>query len=119
MKDGICPYEEGALCQFVCGQCRILYAHAREQNRRNQSICVSAVELDQLVHKVLANIARKYLKLVIKQIFYWELSIAAKQTNILLGKRLLWREDLHIRLQGRAYLRAILILRTVHLVEML
>ena len=39
------------------------------------------------------------LKLVIKQILpCWELSVSAKQTNILLGKRL----------------RAVLILRTVH-----
>lgn len=98
MKDGICPCEEGAVCRFVWDQCQILYAQLRERNHPNRSICVSTIEWSQLIHNVMGNIAQKYLKLVIKQIFsYWELSIAAKQTNILLAKRLPWREYLHIR----------------------
>jgi hypothetical protein len=98
----------------------MLFAHARERNHPNRSICVSAIESSQLIHNVLANIARKYLKLVIKQILpYWELSIAAKQTNILLGKRLPWREHLHIRQREQTYHRTVLILKTVHSVEML
>lgn len=123
MKDEICSCGEGALCRFVCVQCRILYAHVREQNHQNQSICVSAIELNQPRHIVLVNTARKYLKLVIKQISScWELSIAAKQTNILLDKRLkrLPRHEYRrIRRRERTYLRVILILRTVHLVEVL
>lgn len=43
MKDGICPCEEGAVCRFVCDQCQILYAHLREQNHPNRSMCVSQV----------------------------------------------------------------------------
>jgi len=119
MKDGIWPCEEGALCRFVCDQCRILYAHVRGQNHLNRSIYVSAIKSSQPIHNVLANITRKYLKLVIKQIFScWELPIEAKQTNILLGGRLPWRKYLHIRRREWTYLRAILIARTIHLVEM-
>lgn len=59
MKDGICPCEEGALCRFVCRQCRILYAHVRGQNHPNRSICVSAIKWSQMIRNVLANIARQ------------------------------------------------------------
>ena len=120
MKDEICSCGEGALCRFVRDQCRILYAHAREQNHLNRSIYASRIELNQLVHNVLASIARTYLKLVIKQIpSCWELSITVKQTNILLGKRLPRHQYLRIRRRERTYLRATLILKTVHPVEML
>lgn len=52
MKEGICSCEEDTLCQFVCGQCRILYSHAREQNHPNRSISVSTIKSNQLIHNV-------------------------------------------------------------------
>jgi hypothetical protein len=49
MKEGICSCEQDALCRFVCGQYRTLYAHARGPNHPNRSICVSAIKSSQLI----------------------------------------------------------------------